>query len=267
MEQIIGKVRFEPQTKKINSGLFPSNTDYSQNSDYIAMLEAGNCIDITQEQYEFIFDHNNNGFDVCVIDGVLVSCLEDPSVTLTKLKKARARKFEEISNAYYANLEVCLINVTFNGRTEYLELNNKAGGLAGMRQALQKIKEDVTFSVEADAILPSKYQGIERMYYIYVTEFSRLGKMDVIIMKQSKKQALINFWEEAMQKYEGTYEGGEIEAYTNFFNFREYKESLDTLTTIEEIQNFSSGFTPLTLTFPEDCIEDVIYNDNLYDFS
>jgi hypothetical protein len=187
--------------------------------------------------------------------------------SLTNLKKARARKFEEISNAYYANLEFCLINVTFNGRTEYLELTNKAGGLAGMRQALQKIQDDVAFSAKADLILPPKYQGIERMYYIYVTEFSRLGKMDVIIMKQSKKQALINFWEDAIQKYEGTYQGGEIEAYTNFFNFREYKESLDTLTTIEEIQNFSFPFTPLTLIFPEDCIEDVIYNDNLYDFS
>lgn len=265
MSEIIGQVRFNPQTK-ITNGNFVYG-EYSQNAEYIEMLQVGNFIDVTEEQYNLLRSYNDNGTDVCVIDGVLVPCIEDPSVTLTKLKKARARKFEEISNAYYANLQICLINVTFNGRTEYLELTNKAGGLAGMRQALQKIQEDVTFSVEADAILPSKYQGIERMYYIYVTEFSRLGKMDVIIMKQSKKQALINFWEDAIQKYEGTYQGGEIEAYTNFFNFREYKESLDTLTTIEEIQNFSFPFTPLTLIFPEDCIEDVIYNDNLYDFS
>ena len=277
--EIIGKVRFDQQTKIINGSFVYGN--YSQNSEYIEMLEVGNFIDVTEEEHNFIFYHNNNGFDVCIMNDELVKCVEDPSIALTKLKKARARKFEEISNAYYANLELCLINVTFNGRTECLELTNKVDGLAGMRQALQKIKEDATFSATVDPMLPPKYQGIERMYYIYVTEFSQLGKMDVIIMKQSKKQKLIQFWENAIQQYEGTYQGSEKDVYIKFFlekydknvpsltknGFRAYKELLDTLTTIEEIQNFSFEFTPLTLVLPEDCIENVIYNDNLFDFS
>lgn len=277
--EIIGKVRFNPQTK-ITNGNFV-NGDYSQNSEYITMLEDGNFIEVTQEQYDFISEHNNNGFEVCIINDELVKCEEDPSITLTKLKKARADKFNEMATAYYQNAEICLINVTFNGRTEYLELTNKEAGLRGMRQALQKIKDDVVFSATVDPMLPQKYQGIEKMYYIYVTEFTRLGKMDSIIMKQSKKQALINFWEDAIQKYEGTYQNGEKEVYVDFFyenyvpnnpsltklGFYEYKKQLDILTTIQEVQNFSFEFTPLTLVFPEDCIVDVIYNDDLYDFS
>jgi hypothetical protein len=272
-------VRFNPQTK-ITNGNFV-NGDYSQNSEYITMLEDGNFIEVTQEQYDFISEHNNNGFEVCIINDELVKCEEDPSVTLTKLKKARAKKFNEIASAYYQNAEICLINVTFNGRTEYLELTNKEAGLKGMRQALQKIKDDVAFSVAVDPMLPPKYQGIERMYYIYVTEFTQLGKMDSIIMKKSKKQLLINFWEDAIQKYEGTYQNGEKEVYVDFFyenyvpnnpsltklGFYEYKKQLDTLTTIQEVKNFSFEFTPLTLIFPEDCIVDVIYNNDLYDFS
>jgi len=229
------------------------------------MLQVGNFIEVTQEQYDFISEHNNNGFEVCIINDELVKCEEDPSVTLTKLKKARAKKFNEIASAYYQNAEICLINVTFNGRTEYLELTNKEAGLKGMRQALQKIKDDVAFSVAVDPMLPPKYQGIERMYYIYVTEFSRNRAIKVIIMKQSKRQELITFFQNAITQYTVEYDNIESDVYVGnyakFFVYWEYREQLDALTTIEEVQAFTFEFTPLTLTLPEEYIEDVQYNN------
>ena len=263
MQKIIGKVRFDAQTK-ITNGNFV-NLNYSQNPEYIEMLKVGNFIDVTEEQYQFIRSNNNNGIEVCVIDGVLHACIEGDDERLQKLKKAKKQKFEELVKAYYANEEKLIINIPFNGRTEYLELLNRSAGINGLRQALGKIENDVALSAAADLLLPLKYQGIERMYYIYVTEFSRNRAIKVIIMKQSKRQELITFFQNAITQYTVEYDNIESDVYVGnyakFFVYWEYKEQLDALTTIEEVQAFTFEFTPLTLTLPEEYIEDVQYNN------
>ena len=189
---------------------------------------------------------------------------------LQELKKAKKQKFEELVKAYYVNTEKLIINITFNGRTEYLELLNRSSGIDGLKQALGKIQNDVALSEASDPILPLKYQGIERMYYIYVPEFSRNYAMNVIIMKQSKRQELITFFQNAITQYTVEYEstfGNNVQTdvytsnYVKFFVYWEYKEQLDALTTIEELQAFTFEFTPLTLTLPEEYIENVQYND------
>ena len=189
---------------------------------------------------------------------------------LQELKKAKKQKFEELVKAYYVNTEKLIINITFNGRTEYLELLNRSSGLDGLKQALGKIQNDFALSEASDTILPLKYQGFGRMYYIYVSEFSRNYAMNVIIMKQSKRQELITFFQNAITQYTVEYEstfGSNVQTdvytsnYAKFFVYWEYKEQLDALTTIEEVQAFTFEFTPLTLTLPEECIEDVQYNN------
>lgn len=189
---------------------------------------------------------------------------------LQELKKAKKQKFEELVKAYYVNTEKLIINITFNGRTEYLELLNRSSGIDGLKQALGKIQNDVALSEASDPILPLKYQGIERMYYIYVPEFSRNYAMNVIVMKQSKRQELIEFFQNAITQYTVEYEstfGNNVQTdvytsnYVKFFVYWEYKEQLDALTTIEELQAFTFEFTPLTLTLPEEYIENVQYND------
>ena len=268
MQNIIGKVRFNSETK-ITNGNFVK-MDYSQNPEYIQMLEVGNFIDVTDEQYQFIRSNNDNGIDVCVIDGVLHPFIEGDDKRLQKLKQAKKQKFEKLNKAYYSNAEKLIINVPFNGRTEYLDLLDRTAGINGLKQALGKIENDVALSTASDLILPLKYQGIERMYYIYVTEFSRNLAMNIIVMKQSKRQELITFFQNAITQYTAEYElmlGNNLQSdvyvgnYTRFFAYWEYKEQLDALATIEEVQAFTFEFTPLTLTLPEEYIEDVQYND------
>jgi hypothetical protein len=197
-----------------------------------------------------------------------------------QLKKAKMDKFKELQLAYYANIQILLINITFNGRTEYLELTNQSFGIRGLQQAKYKIENDIAFSETSDLEIPLEYQGIERMYYIYVTEFSRNNAIDVIVMNQSKKQELIDFFTNAIAIYTLEYDdkldsdGNNISVknYVNFFEqtkpdgskipgFRKYKEQLDALTTIEEVKNFTFEFLPLTITMPEEYIQDVQYND------
>ena len=191
---------------------------------------------------------------------------------LQELKKAKKQKFEELYQAYYTNAERCIINIPFNGRTEYLELLNMSSGVVGLKQALGKIQNDVALSTAADQILPLEYQGIERMYYVYVSEFSSNYAIDVIIMKQSKRQELINFFQDAIIKYTLEYDNGKVDNYCDFFEetllngyvkfgFRRYKEQLDSLSTLKEVEDFTFEFTPLTFTLPEECIEDVQYNN------
>ncbi len=124
MQNIIGKVRFDAQTKITNGNFVYDN--YSRNPEYIQMLEAGNFIDVTEEQYQFIRSNNDNGIDVCVIDGQLVEYSEDLNTKLANLKIAKKQKFEKLFKEYYSNLEVCRMKITFNGRTDYLESKNNA---------------------------------------------------------------------------------------------------------------------------------------------
>lgn len=263
MSKIIGKVRFNSETKITNGNFIYDN--YSQNPEYIKMLTDGNFIDVTEEQYQFIRSNNDNGIDVCVIDGVLHACIEGYDERLQKLKQAKNKKSKELEAAYYANEEKLIINIPFNGRTEYLDLLDRTAGINGLKQALGKIENDVALSEASDLILPLKYQGIERMYYIYVTEFSRNRAIKVIIMKQSKRQELITFFQNAITQYTVEYDNIESDVYVGnyakFFVYWEYREQLDALTTIEEVQAFTFEFTPLTLTLPEEYIEDVQYNN------
>lgn len=265
-KEVFAKVRFDIETKKTNA-YFHADQDWSEHPEYQEMIKLGNYYEATFEEYLLC-----NNAQQCVIDGVLHACIEEESERLQKLKQAKKATFEKLNQAYYANAERCIINIPFNGRTEYLESLNMSSGVVGLRQALEKIQNDVALSASIDQILPLKYQGIGRMYYIYVSEFSRNYAIDVIIVKRSKRQELINFFQEAIAKYTLEYDNGGVDNYCDFFEeilsngdvkfgFRQYKEQLDSLSTIEEVQAFTFKFTPLTFTLPEEWIEDVQYNN------
>lgn len=98
MQNIIGKVRFDAQTK-ITNGNFVSD-NYSNNPEYIEMLKVGNFIDVTEEQYQFIRSNNDNGIDVCVIDGKLQVYVIPDDI---KLEKAKARKLSVLQSFYSSN--------------------------------------------------------------------------------------------------------------------------------------------------------------------
>lgn len=258
-KEVFAKVRFDIETKKTNA-YFHTDENWSENAEYQEMITLGNFYEATLEEYLLC-----NNAQQCVIDGVLYACIEEGSEGLRKLKQAKKQKFEKLNKAYYANAEKLIINVPFNGRTEYLDLLDRTAGINGLKQALGKIQNDVALSEASDPLLPLEYQGIERMYYIYVTEFSRNLAMNIIVMKKSKRQELIEFFQNAITQYTVEYDNIESDVYVGnyarFFVYWKYKEQLDALATIEEVQAFTFEFTPLTLTLPEKCIEDVQYND------
>lgn len=114
MQNIIGKVRFDAQTK-ITNGNFV-NLNYSQNPEYIKMLTDGNFIDVTEEQYQFIRSNNNNGIEVCVIDGKLQVYVTPDSI---KLEKAKVRKLSVLQSFYSSNKTwECTLKNTTNSITK-----------------------------------------------------------------------------------------------------------------------------------------------------
>ena len=98
MQNIIGKVRLDAQTKITNGNFDYDN--YSQNPEYIEMLKVGNFIDVTEEQFQFIRSNNDNGTDVCVINGKLQVYVTPDSI---KLEKAKAMKLCELQSFYSSN--------------------------------------------------------------------------------------------------------------------------------------------------------------------
>jgi hypothetical protein len=106
MQTIVGKVRFDAQTKIINSGLFDIKFDYSKNLEYIEMLQNTNFIDVTEEQYQFIRSKNDNGIEMCVVAGKIQEYVIPESI---KLENAKQEKFSEIDKfkkaILYAPLE------------------------------------------------------------------------------------------------------------------------------------------------------------------
>lgn len=97
MSKIIGKLRFDAGTKKINSGVFSVEVDYSKNSEYIEMMQSKNYIEVSQEQADLWNSNNQNGIEMCVIDGVLQLFVEADDV---KLERAKADKLRELANVY-----------------------------------------------------------------------------------------------------------------------------------------------------------------------
>jgi len=114
MKNIIGKVRFDAQTK-ITNGNFV-NLNYSQNPEYIEMIKVGNFIDVTEEQYQFIRSNNNNGIEVCVIDGKLQVYVTPEAV---KLEQAKARKLSVLQSFYSSDKPwECTLKNTTNSITK-----------------------------------------------------------------------------------------------------------------------------------------------------
>lgn len=117
MQTIIGKVRFDAQTK-ITNGNFV-NLNYSQNPEYIEMLKVGNFIDVTEEQYQFIRSNNNNGIEVCVIDGKLQVCVMPDSIKLAKLKQGKLGQIETLKKSIlYAPLKYKTFILTASERAQ-----------------------------------------------------------------------------------------------------------------------------------------------------
>ena len=104
MSKIIGKVRFNSETK-ITNGNFASG-DYSQNPEYIQMLKNKNFIEVTEEQYQFIRSKNDNGIEVCVIDGNIQEYAVAETVKLQNAKQEKLSEIDKFKKAIlYAPLE------------------------------------------------------------------------------------------------------------------------------------------------------------------
>jgi hypothetical protein len=97
MSKIIGKVRFDAQTKKINSGTFPLEFDYSSNIEYNEMLKTKNYIEVSKQQSDLLKSSNEKGITMCVIDGKIQEYVEPLEV---KLENAKALKNSELSKIY-----------------------------------------------------------------------------------------------------------------------------------------------------------------------
>lgn len=114
MQNIIGKVRFDAQTKITNANFVYAN--YSQNPKYIEMLKNKNFIEVTEEQYQFIRSNNNNGIEVCVIDGKLQVYATPEAV---KLEQAKARKLSVLQSFYSSDKPwECTLKNTTNSITK-----------------------------------------------------------------------------------------------------------------------------------------------------
>lgn len=106
MQKIVGKVRFDAQTKIINSGLFNIKFDYSKNLEYIEMLQNTNFIDVTEEQYQFIRSKNDNGIEVCVIDSKIQEYVIPESIKVQNAKQEKLSEIDKFKKAIlYAPLE------------------------------------------------------------------------------------------------------------------------------------------------------------------
>jgi len=104
MSKIIGKVRFDAQTKIINGNFV--YLDYSQNPEYIQMLKNKNFIEVTEEQYQFIRSKNDNGIEVCVIDGNIQEYAVAETVKLQNAKQEKLSEIDKFKKAIlYAPLE------------------------------------------------------------------------------------------------------------------------------------------------------------------
>lgn len=90
-------MRFDAETKKINSGVFYAKFDYSKNAEYNEMIKAKNYIEVSQEQFDLWKSNNQNGVEMCVIDGVLQLFVEADDV---KFERAKADKLRELANVY-----------------------------------------------------------------------------------------------------------------------------------------------------------------------
>lgn len=116
MSNIIGKLRFDAETKKINSGVFPLKYDYSKNSEYIEMIKSKNYIEVSQEQFDLWNSNNQNGIEMCVIDGKIQEYVELLEV---KLEKAKAKKIAELKTIYSSDKTwECTLKNTTNSITK-----------------------------------------------------------------------------------------------------------------------------------------------------
>jgi hypothetical protein len=97
MSKIIGKVRFDAQTKKINSGVFSLELNYTYNIEYNEMLKNKNYIEVSKEQSDLLKSNNEKGIEMCVIDGKIQEYVELLEV---KLENAKAKKIAELKTIY-----------------------------------------------------------------------------------------------------------------------------------------------------------------------
>lgn len=259
MSEIYGKVRYDVDTKIINSSAY--TPDMENFPEYQEMLLAGNYIDVTYDEFLDLTTKIQNGIIMCVIDGVLQEYQKTPEELAVELRAAKYRKRMQLIANHYAVSEIVTIEIPFQGRTEYVQFTSRTIALQGIQRQLYRIEHDVEFSTAVDPFMSPEYQGLDRMYYSYLTEFSINNAIDNIIFKQSKKAELISFFNNLQSQLSTEYSNGNTAYYINYKYRLEAEAELKALTTIEEVNAFTWSFAPFLAVCPEEYIENIIYND------
>lgn len=98
MNTKIGKVIFNPETKKIIPCLFSKKDDWSKNIDYISAQSSGNLIDVTEAEFNKLREgHDITNTEYVYIDGKIQEYVEPLEV---KLENAKALKSSELQKVY-----------------------------------------------------------------------------------------------------------------------------------------------------------------------
>jgi len=98
MNTKIGKVIFNPETKKIIPCLFSKKDDWSKNIDYISAQSSGNLIDVTEAEFNKLREgHDITNTEYVYIDGKIQEYVEPLEV---KLESAKALKSSELQKVY-----------------------------------------------------------------------------------------------------------------------------------------------------------------------
>jgi len=187
--------------------------------------------------------------------GLLTDSMIEKALINTKIKKCN----ELYSN--FVNNFITRFNFNFNGKDYYFEIHGIKNAQQGINEAITKIQEDTTMQPIVDSLLPPEYQGMEKMYTIYVAPFSK-WKINHIIFKQSKKNEIIQMfqdWEVAINK--------KYTEKSDYSYYRYYLENLDIhqqtiwgLSSIKDVDNYKYSFNTLQLSAPNGLIENVTFN-------
>jgi hypothetical protein len=167
MSKIIGKVRFDAQTKKINSGTFLLELDYSSNIEYNEMLKTKNYIEVSKEQSDLLKSNNEKGIEMCVIDGKIQEYVIPEAV---RLEKAKAKKIAELQTIYSSDkIWECTLKNTTNSITktkQWFCIN-----LSPSMEFETDQKTIITITIPAD-----KYFGILNLLSAFGTKVFNVNK-------------------------------------------------------------------------------------------
>jgi hypothetical protein len=97
MKQIVGKVRFDAQTKITNAYFREDILDYSGNIEYQEMIKSKNFYEATLDEFNLCVTNEANGIQMCVINGILQVYVIPDDI---KLAKAKTNKLSELQRIY-----------------------------------------------------------------------------------------------------------------------------------------------------------------------